>query len=238
MTRFRLLGVCAALVAAAGCSASLDTGHHGAAGAGATGSVGTGLGGRSGGFAGAGGAGGTTFIGPRNNEVDILFMIDDSSEMTSMQEKLYAQLPLFVQSLQNLPLPPSLHIAVVSSDMGAPGDSTTSIQCTKLGDQGQFQSSARSRLDAESARDLHEHHDRDASGGTGQQPHVHLGRRHDAELQRSRHLQGAPVHRAPRRYRMRVRAPAGVDRSRAGRRRPVAQHERQLPAARGRPRPS
>ena len=142
--RLRFPGACAALVAAAGCGASLDTGHQGTAGdSGGTGSVGTGLGGRSGGFAGAGGAGGRTFIGPRNNEVDILFMIDNSSEMTSMQEKLYAQLPLFVQSLQNLPVPPSLHIAVVSSDMGAPGDATTSIMCTKAGDQGQFQSMPR-----------------------------------------------------------------------------------------------
>ena len=139
--RLRLPGACAALIAAAGCSASLDTGHPGTAGA--TGSVGTGLAGRSGGFAGAGGAGGTTFIGPRNNEVDLLFMIDNSSEMESMQEKLYAQLPAFVQSLQNLPLPPSLHIAVVSSDMGAPGDATTSIQCTTMGDQGRFQSTPR-----------------------------------------------------------------------------------------------
>ena len=149
MTLARLLGVCGAIVAA-GCGASLDTGHHGA---GAAGAVGTGLGGRSGGFAGAGsgvggniglgGAAGTTFIGPRNNEVDILFMIDDSSEMTEMQAKLNSQLPLFVQSLQSLPVPPSLHIAVVSSDMGAPGDATTSIMCTKVGDQGQFQSMPR-----------------------------------------------------------------------------------------------
>ena len=139
--RLRPPGVCGALLIAAGCSASLDTAHPGTAGA--TGSVGTGLGGRSGGLAGAGGAGGRTFVGPRNNEVDILFMIDNSSEMTSMQEKLYAQLPLFVQSLQSLPVPPSLHIAVVSSDMGAPGDATSSIMCTKAGDQGQFQSMPR-----------------------------------------------------------------------------------------------
>ncbi len=128
-------------------------GTGGAGGAPAT----TGRGGRSGGFAGAGsgvgatggssgpgGAAGTTVIGPRNNEVDILFMIDDSSGMASMQAKLDVQLPLFVQALQNLPVPPSLHIAVVSSDMGAPGDSTTSIQCTKLGDQGWFQSAPES----------------------------------------------------------------------------------------------
>jgi hypothetical protein len=150
----RLLGLCTAIVAAAGCGASLDTGHRGAAGSGAAGSLGTtGVGGRSSGFGdagtglgldggviGSGGAGGTTFVGPRNNEVDLLFMIDDSSEMTAMQQKLVAQLPLFIQSFQSLPVPPSLHIAVVSSDMGAPGDSTTSIQCTTAGDQGQFQS--------------------------------------------------------------------------------------------------
>ncbi len=45
--------------------------------------------------------------------------------------------------LQVLPNPPSLHVAVVSSDMGAPGDSTGSIMCTKAGDQGQFQSMPR-----------------------------------------------------------------------------------------------
>ncbi len=86
----------------------------------------------------------TNFTQKINNEIDILFMIDNSSSMTEMQQKLYDQLPLFMQVLQALPTPPSLHVAVVSSDMGAPGDSTASIQCTPAGDQGEFQSTPRS----------------------------------------------------------------------------------------------
>ena len=66
-------------------------------------------------------------------------MIDDSSEMESMQQKLYAQVPTFIQELQNLPTPPSLHIAVVSSDMGVPSDVMSSIKCTTYGDSGTFQ---------------------------------------------------------------------------------------------------
>ena len=78
--------------------------------------------------------------GTSPSKLDVLFMIDDSSSMASMQEKLAAQIPAFVSALQNLPTGlPSIHIAVVSSDMGAPGDSTFSIQCTARGDQGEFQ---------------------------------------------------------------------------------------------------
>jgi hypothetical protein len=77
----------------------------------------------------AGGAGG----------VDILFMIDNSSSMTSMQQKLVAQIPMFLDSLQSATRPLSdFHIAVVSSDLGAPSDSD--IGCTTTGDQGLFQS--------------------------------------------------------------------------------------------------
>ena len=76
-------------------------------------------------------------------DVDILFMIDNSSSMTVMQQKLAAQIPAFMTALQSLPNGlPNLHIAVVSSDMGAPGDSTASIRCTPEGDQGQFQNGA------------------------------------------------------------------------------------------------
>ncbi len=86
----------------------------------------------------------TKFTQKINNEIDLLFMIDNSSSMSEMQKKIYDQLPSFMQKLQGLPTPPSLHVAVVSSDMGAPGDSTTAIGCTPAGDQGQFQSSPRS----------------------------------------------------------------------------------------------
>ncbi|HEY4393985.1 MAG TPA: hypothetical protein VGP64_07985, partial [Polyangia bacterium] len=95
----------------------------------------TGGGGSVGGAGGPTGSGGT-YVGPTNNEVDILFMIDDSSEMTAMEEKLGDQIPVFLSSLESLPVRPSLHIAVVSSDMGAPGDATGSIGCTAIGDQG------------------------------------------------------------------------------------------------------
>ncbi|MFL5306633.1 MAG: vWA domain-containing protein [Polyangia bacterium] len=80
-----------------------------------------------------------------NNNIDILFMIDNSSSMKSMQDKLYTQLPTFMNVLEKLPNGlPNVHIAVVSSDMGAPGDSVGSIGCTPYGDDGGFQSAARS----------------------------------------------------------------------------------------------
>ncbi len=75
-----------------------------------------------------------------NNNLDLLFMIDNSSSMTSMQQKLAMQLPTFMQVLEGLPNGlPNVHIAVVSSDMGAPGDSTNQIGCTPAGDDGNFQ---------------------------------------------------------------------------------------------------
>ena len=147
------LAVGAAIVLAAGCNGSESLGGSGGtgglAGAGAsTGGSGLGgavaTGGQSGGSSGTGGTPvGGSFGGTVNNEVDILVMIDNSSSMTTMQEKLSAQLPSFIASLQSLAVPPSLHLAVVSSDMGAPGDSTASIGCTERGDQGAFQSAPR-----------------------------------------------------------------------------------------------
>lgn len=71
------------------------------------------------------------------NAYDLLFLIDDSSSMAVVQQKLLAQLPTFMQVLQALPGGlPSVHIAVVSSDLGAPSD--TSIGCSAAGDQGVF----------------------------------------------------------------------------------------------------
>ena len=142
---WRRVGFCAAIAAVAGCNGSESLGATGGAG-------GTGVGGRGGatgmgGSSGAGGTGGSpvggSFGGTLNTKVDILVMIDNSSEMTAMQEKLYTQLPAFLQTLQSLPMPPSLHLAVVSSDMGAPGDATASIACTARGDQGEFQAAPR-----------------------------------------------------------------------------------------------
>ena len=137
----RLLGAWAAIVVTVGCNGSQPLTPSGTGGSGGrAGGSGGATGGAGGG---AGGTGGTTVTGPFGNNVDILMMIDNSSSMLEMQQKLYAQLPLFIQSLQSLPTPPNLHLAVVSSDLGAPGDSTTSIGCTASGDQGQFQSMPR-----------------------------------------------------------------------------------------------
>ena len=71
-------------------------------------------------------------------------MVDNSSDTRVEQVKLTGQLAAFVDSLEALPGGlPDLHVAVVSSDMGAPGDVTQSLGCTTAGDQGQFQFAAR-----------------------------------------------------------------------------------------------
>jgi hypothetical protein len=140
----RLLGAWAAIFVTVGCNGSQPLTPSGTGGSsGATGGRAGGSGGRDGGATGTGGTAGTTVTGPFGSNVDILMMIDNSSSMIEMQQKLYAQLPLFIQSLQSLPTPPNLHLAVVSSDMGAPGDLTTSIGCSASGDEGQFQSMPR-----------------------------------------------------------------------------------------------
>jgi hypothetical protein len=124
-------GLAVALTHAAGCgSTPLGTGHAGTGGGGQTGAGGTAASGGSG----ATGAGGAA---PATRQVDILFMIDDSSSMQTAQENLRANLPSFMDVLKGLPGGlPDLHVAVVSSDMGA-GDG--SIQgCSRTGDNGVF----------------------------------------------------------------------------------------------------
>ncbi|MFL5308031.1 MAG: hypothetical protein ACJ8F1_22640 [Polyangia bacterium] len=97
-----------------------------------------------------GGAGGTpgfvevTFADKINNNLDLLFVIKNSSSVGAMQAKFVNQLPTFMQVLQKLPNGlPNLHVAVVSTDMGVPGDSTSMLGCRTLGDDGQFQSQPR-----------------------------------------------------------------------------------------------
>jgi hypothetical protein len=162
--RRRQLGLALALAAVVGCqggeslsgaggsngrtggtSGAGATGGSGATGGpGATGGSGA-IGGTGaiGGSSGSGGSGGTA-VGPFGNDVDVLFMIDDSSEMTEMQIKLHDALPAFVTALVGLHTPPSLHLAVIDSDMGAPGDSTSALGCTTAGDRGVFQFAATS----------------------------------------------------------------------------------------------
>jgi len=59
------------------------------------------------------------------NKLDILFMVDNSSSMSTLQKKLIAQFPSFMEPLKLVPTPdgsgvalPDIHVAVVSSDTG------------------------------------------------------------------------------------------------------------------------
>ena len=101
-----------------------------------------------------------TATGASPGDLDVLFMIDNSSSMTSMQQKLGTQIPGFLTALQNLPAGlPNIHIAVVSSDLGAPGDSTLAIECSKFGDQGIF------RTGGSNAGTVEQHPGLDGGGG-------------------------------------------------------------------------
>ena len=183
--------------------------------------------------------------GTSPGNLDVLFMIDNSSSMTVMQEKLAAQIPGFMTALQNLPTGlPNLHIAVVSSDMGAPGDSTASIGCTTDGDQGSSGSEPRaaslpssiSGLDGGASGGAPGGDDAGAPGCARRQPEqrrdVHLQRRRGRQLHR-RPLHAAVVHDRPRRPGLWLREPAGLHLAGARRRRlSGARVERRLPAPR------
>jgi hypothetical protein len=151
-----LFSAAAAAILVAGCGGGSSLSGSGGTG-GAVGGAGGPVGGAGGPVGGAGGSGGAGAAGSggstllNSNKVDILLMVDNSSSMTEMQQKLYAQLPNFVLSINsNLPASASLHIGVVSSDMGAPGDQVSSIGCTSAGDAGQLQSMPRGTCTASS----------------------------------------------------------------------------------------
>jgi hypothetical protein len=141
--------------AGSGSAAGADmTGAAGATGtAGATGLAGaTGTAGATG-IAGAGGTGvagmtgaagsGTTFSFSQsgiNRNVDVVFMVDDSSSMELLQSKLTAAFPAYIDALKALPGGlPNLHIGVVSSSLGA-GRDPSIFHCMPGGDQGVFRS--------------------------------------------------------------------------------------------------
>jgi hypothetical protein len=101
-------------------------------------------GGNGGGGAGGGGAGGTgitTFdeVFDSNRDLDVLFMVDNSLSMQPLINKLAQNFPTFIQVLQALPTGlPSIHIAVVSSSLGA-GAAVFVPNCPVGGDGGEFQ---------------------------------------------------------------------------------------------------
>jgi hypothetical protein len=78
-----------------------------------------------------------TFQESVNRDIDILFMIDNSSSMSKSQANLVRNFPTFMNVLKMLPGGlPNVHIAVVSSDMGA-GSVTNG--CSGNGMAGIFQ---------------------------------------------------------------------------------------------------
>jgi len=78
-----------------------------------------------------------------NRNLDVLFMIDNSSSMRLSQTNLLNNFPMFMDVLKNLPGGlPNIHVAVVSSDMGA-GDGSVAGCSATGGDNGIFQYTAR-----------------------------------------------------------------------------------------------
>jgi len=84
----------------------------------------------------------TVFVATNRN-VDLLFLIDDSSSMRLSQDNLRRNFPVLMQQLEELPGGlPNIHVAVVSSDMGA-GDGSIAGCDSTGGKKGIFQNTPR-----------------------------------------------------------------------------------------------
>jgi hypothetical protein len=81
---------------------------------------------------------GKTFQQTINRNVDMLFMVDNSSSMRLSQDNLNRNFPVFMQRLMDPPGLPNIHVAVVSSDMGA-GDGSVASCDSMGGNNGVFQ---------------------------------------------------------------------------------------------------
>jgi hypothetical protein len=76
-----------------------------------------------------------------NDDLDLVFVIDDGPAMAGWQAKLATQLPTFMMVLQSLPSPWGLHVGVVSSDLGVGAATSGGIpRCTVSGDGGNLRS--------------------------------------------------------------------------------------------------
>jgi hypothetical protein len=129
-------GAAGATGTAGGTGGAAGTAGSGAAGANADAAAGAG--GGSGSSPDAGRQTIIEFPAPGNRDVDLLFMVDDSTSMAPLQQKLIAAFPAFIDALKGFPGGlPNLHIAVVSSSMGA-GRNTAVDHCPPGGDQGIF----------------------------------------------------------------------------------------------------
>jgi hypothetical protein len=67
-----------------------------------------------------------------NRNVDLLFLVDNSSSMRLAQDNLMRNFPVLMTTLRNLPGGlPNVHVAVISSDMGAGDGSIASCEPTE-----------------------------------------------------------------------------------------------------------
>lgn len=88
-----------------------------------------------------------TFQQSINRNIDIVFEIDNSVSMAPEQANLVANFPTFINILNNLPNGlPNVHIAVVTSDMGAGAFSSTIMGCENP-DNGAFIDHVRAATD-------------------------------------------------------------------------------------------
>jgi hypothetical protein len=95
-------------------------------------------------------------------QLDLVFLVDNSSSMTQEQNNLRTNFPNFMTELEKIPGGlPDTRIAVVSSNFGA-GPTVPSPECNVLGDRGKFQVKTGCGLDTNNGYWL-------ATGG-GQQP--------------------------------------------------------------------
>ena len=78
--------------------------------------------------------------------LDLLFVIDDSSSMTTVQANLSAGFPVFINILTSLPVRPQMHLALTTTSMGA-GAFTPNVPGCMAPDLGNFVDSPRNPMD-------------------------------------------------------------------------------------------
>jgi len=106
-----------------------------------------------------------TFQQSLNREIDILFMVDNSSSMAPLQAKLLDQFPVFMNVLKMTPAGtgmgtalPDVHVAVISSDTGPGKFDLPAYHCAFAGDRGQFQSMPRGTCTGSPFTDPNQHY--------------------------------------------------------------------------------
>src|SRR5262252_3841425 len=83
-----------------------------------------------------------------SNDLDILFLVDDSSSMDTSQQNLTMNFPVFINVLKTLPAGlPNVHIAVTTSSMGAGAFTQSGIPGCGVGDAGNFVYQVRASVD-------------------------------------------------------------------------------------------